>query len=1426
MWKFSVKKPYTVIVAVLLILILGVVSWSKMTTDLLPNITLPYVVVMTGYEGGSPEEVELVVTKPIEQAMATLDNIQQVSSVSSQGSSVVVLEFDDSVNMESVTVDTREKLDMISAYWSDSVSNPIITKVSPDMLPVITAAVDQEGTSSEDLTRLVNDELVPKLEGVNGVASVSVSGGIEKKIQVTLDSAKIEQINEQIRQNVESKFDDVRQQLLSARQELETNKQTLEEQLSEFSDGTTDAQQQMLNGKLQLLKAEIQLAQSQSELESKRTEIAQLSGIVSNMEQSLQQLQAEIAQKEAQAAALDQEAATLKQEIDQEEAALNEQKSALEVQIQSLKSQLSIASVIMNPVNTVMEGNDEGAALENTQPISQSTFSETEAAQSADGIAQESVPAVPSAEQSPAEAVPAQTDVLSAESETSAITGTSAVPEASGVPEVTLPAEPAEAENPELQVELKELQAQLQQTVLSEQQLALKKASYEAKKTAAESAHTVLEASRSTVAQFQARVSGARQELDAAQAVMAQAEAQIAAGSSQVTGSQAELDAKEKELNRQKEEAQKQLDEASGQLKDGEEGINEQLQNLEESRAAAISQATLDGKITEDAISSLLQAQNFNMPAGYVTQDGVDYLVRVGDKITDISELENLILFDPGIEGMNPIMLDDVAGVAYADNAAESYAKVNGNDGLILSIQKQNTYSTAEISDLVNERFKELEGEYDNLRFTSLMDQGTYIDIVIKSVLDNLIMGGILAIIILILFLKDIRPTFIIACSIPISVIFAIVLMYFSGITLNIISLSGLAVGVGMLVDNSVVVIENIYRLRNKGATVVQAAVSGAAQVAGAITSSTLTTICVFLPIVFVEGITKQLFVDMALTIAYSLLASLIIALTFVPAMAFGMLKKTKEKPHPFLEYIMRLYDSIIRRCLSKKWIVIVAAVGMLVFSVAAALSRGTAFMPESDSTQLTASLQMPDKTLAEDTMAAADQAMERILEIEDVDTVGAIMGSGGLMGGQSSQGSNSVSLYVVLKEDKKQSSQAVASQIEEACADLSGEVTAKGSNMDMSALGGSGISINIYGEDIDTLSDTAKEVAGIVADTEGTAEVSDGIKNPTPELRIVIDKEMAMKQGLTVAQAYMELKTKLAEPSTATNIEQGEESYSTIVTNPSDVITPEELKNYVFTVSQADGSTKQVSLGDIAQVDETETLSSINREGQKRMITVSASIEEGHNIGLVSQELNKKLKGYEPPAGYTIEVAGENETINESLFQLVQMILLGIAFIYFIMVAQFQSFLSPFIVMFTIPLAFTGGFLGLFITGNEISVIAMIGFVMLAGIVVNNGIVLVDYTNQLRLDGIDRREAIVEAGRTRMRPILMTAITTILGLLTMAVGVGMGADMMQPIAIVTIGGLSYATFMTLFVIPVLYEIFSKKKMKKIEESELEILED
>ncbi len=1344
MWKYSVKRPYTVIVAVLMVLILGVVSWTKMTTDLFPSISLPYMVVMTTYQGGSPEEVELIVTKPIEQVMATLDNIENITSVSSQGQSTVILEFDDSVNMESATIDTREKLDLISAYWNESVGNPIITKISPDMMPIITAAVDMEDKSREELSQLVNDELIPKLEGVNGVASVSVNGDVEKEIEVVMDQKKIDRINEKMKKVVQDQMSEARKQLEEAQKQLDSGKTALNSQSSLFSDGSIDLSQGMLTGKLELLKSEIQMAQMESQLQEKGAEIQQMEFVVTEMEKVLNTTKQEIAKNEATVTALEQEAAKLNAENAKREEELNQKKAELEKQIAELQKQLK------DNVQNIPDSSDKKDANDNVQ---------------------------------------------------------------------------ATANQGTIAAQLETLKAQLQQVIADQQELALKKASYEVKKSAAESARVAISTSKNVASQLEAQLNLTRTELEKAKQGINTGRQQIQDGGTKITDSKDSLNKQEKELTKQQQEAQKKLEEATAQIKEGEKQLEGQKKALDQAEEKALEQVTLDGKITNEVISSLLQAQNFNMPAGYIKEGDTSYLVRVGDKITDISEMKNLLLFDPNMDGIDPIMLKDVADISYTDNSASSYAKVNGNNGLILSIQKQNTYSTAEVSDQLAEKFKQLEGEYENLHFTALMDQGTYIDLVVDSVLNNLLMGGCLAIIILILFLKDIKPTAIIACSIPVSVIFAVVLMYFSNITLNVISLSGLAVGVGMLVDNSVVVIENIYRLRSKGATVIQAAVSGAAQVAGAITSSTLTTICVFVPIVFVEGMTKQLFVDMALTIAYSLLASLIIALTLVPTMASGMLKRASEKKHPLLNKMINGYDRIIRICLKRKAIVLLLVVIILIGSVIASLSRGTAFMPESDSNQLTATLKMPKDAKMEDTTKTADEVAKRIQEIDGVNTVGAMMSSNSLMSGGGSD-IRSVTFYVVLDEKKKDTSQEIAANIQEACQDMDGEVTAQGSNMDMSALGGSGISVKVFGEDIDTLKKAADEIAEIVSSVDGTEEVSNGVKDPTPELRIVIDKDKAMKEGLTVAQAYMELKTKLAQPGSSTSIEKDGESYSTIVSSGDEAMTRKKLKEYEFTVTQPDSTNKKVKLKDIAKIQQTETLSSINREAQKRTLTVSASIADGYNIGLVSRELNKALEGYEPPEGCSIEMSGENETINESMSQLMQMMILGIAMIYFIMVAQFQSFLSPFIVMFTIPLAFTGGFLGLFLTGNEVSVIAMIGFIMLSGIIVNNGIVLVDYINQLRLEGWERRDAIIEAGKTRMRPILMTAITTILGLMTMAMGIGNGADMMQPIAIVTVGGLIYATIMTLFVVPIMYDIFAKRKIKSVDKRELEILED
>ena len=1351
--KFSVKKPYTIIVAVLAILLLGGVAFSKMTTDLLPDISLPYVVIMTTDPGASPEEVEQTVTRPIEQSLATLDNVENIQSISSENYSIVILEFNDSVNMDSVTIDVRENLDLVSSYWDDTIGNPTIMKISMDMLPVMVAAIDADEKDAEELTKLMQEEIVPKLEGVNGVASVTVSGTVEKTQQVILNQDKIDQVNETIRDAVLAQMEEAQVQLNQAQEELDNGKQQLQEQLDQLEAGQIAADQGLLTGKLELLKLEISMSQSQSSLQEKESQIAQLEGMLPILEKVIVQLDTQNGESQKQ---LDQTKASLEQRYTDyvsSKASLEQEKASLEARLQEIQARL------------------------------------------------EELGAQPSSE------TPEETAESSSETSSD------------------IPPETADGTQEEIRALLEE-QAQIGQRMLEINQelarLELERAAIETEQKALEGGQSVLNQSLETASQAREQLNATRTQLAEARMALAEAKKALEQGQSLVSDSKDNLSQQEEDTKKNLNDAKQAMDNASDQLADGQKTLQEQLDKFNASKEDALNAANLNNIVTADLISSLLTAQNFSMPAGYVTEDGVSYLIRVGDKLENKEELENLVLFDPGLDGVDPVKLSDVADISIISSEGTSYAKVNGNDGLIFSVTRQNTYPTAEVAHSLNDMCKEIEEEYPGIHITNLMDQGQYIDMVVSSVLQNLVMGGILAVIILILFLKDLKPTFIIACSIPISVVFAIVLMYFSGVTLNIISLSGLAVGVGMLVDNSVVVIENIYRLRSKGASRIQAAVSGAVQVAGAITSSTLTTVCVFLPIVFVEGMTRQLFQEMALTIGYSLLASLIVALTLVPMMASRMLKDTKEKKQPLLNTMIRLYDKAIVWVLGHRVLTLIAVVFLLGLSAVLVVSRGTAFMPETDSTQLSVSLTMPEDSKYEDTVAMSDQVMERILTIEDVDKVGAMMNSVNMGMGTSE---TSVTMYVVLKEDKKNTSQSIASAIEELCVDLDCEISASGSSMDMSALGGSGVSVRVEGSDLDTLKELAGEVAEVLRGVEGTANVSDGIEDPTPELHIIIDKNKAMAQGLTVAQIYMEIASLTAAPSAATTISLEGESYPTVVLESQETVSLEDVYDYVFTVTAADGTTKEVPLADISEFEEKQSLSSIDRQNQKRCLTVSAEIEDGYNVGLVGRDVEEALKNYEMPEGYSLHMEGENETINEALYQLMLMLVLGICCIYFVMVAQFQSFQSPFIVMFTIPLAFTGGFLGLFLTGNEVSVVAMIGFVMLSGIVVNNGIVLVDYINQLRLEGAEKRAAIIEAGKTRMRPILMTAITTILGLATMAMGIGMGADMMQPVAIVTIGGLTYATFMTLFVIPVMYDILTGKNMKKVDEAELEILD-
>lgn len=1322
--RYSVKKPYTVFVAVVLVIVLGVVSFTKMTTDLLPSMNLPYAIVMTTYAGASPETVESMVTRPVEQSMATVSNIENVSSLSAENYSLVILEFAQTANMDSVTIEMRENLDQLKAMWDDdSIGSPIIMKLNPDMMPVMVAAVGKEGLSHTEVTKLTEDSIIPELESLEGVASVNASGLIEENVQVVIRQEKIDAINEQVFGYVEGEFED-------AEKEIEDGKKEL-----------VDGQKELNDGQIELNDSVAELQENQADLAENKKD---LENGLDEVEGGIDALDSKKKETAAQLAAAQTAIANGKAEIAKNLIEIDSQLK--ETEYGQLQADLIVLQEVYKNVKALEGTSEENAGV---------SFSITQIIDSIQN-----------------------SDLKTKLSVINTVAG--------------------------LNGKIIEVQEKIELLASTD---ALTEKLVDAKKDLeAADAQLSQNLTEANMGEMLAAI-----EMGSASATLNITKSQLESAKDQLESAQDQLDDAWDQIS----DAQDQLNDARDQLSEGWDSIKEGEEDLAEAKADALANADMTDILTVEMVENLLAAQNFSMPAGYVTEEGIDYLVRVGDKVDDVESLKNMVLIDMEMDGVDTIHLGDVADVFMTDNSDEVYASINGQAGVMLTIQKQTGYSTGDVSDRINKRMAELKEEDPDLLLLPLMDQGVYIDLVTDSVFNNMISGAILAILILIVFLKDLRPTLVIACSIPISVVAAVVCMYFSGVTLNIISLSGLALGIGMLVDNSIVVIENIYRLRNEGLSAVQAAIEGAKEVAGAIAASTLTTVCVFLPIVFTEGITRQLFVDMGLTIAYSLGASLAVALTLVPAMGSALLKNTKEKkPSRFFERLMGGYERLIRLALRHRAIVLVLAVVLLILSAVLEFAKGTAFMPEMDSTQISMTLTMPEGTPLDKTAEQADELERRLLTLDDVIEVGAMASSGSSMGLVSGDiSTNEISLYGLLKEDKKLTNEELKDEILKLTEDMEAEIEVATSSMDMSALGGSGISIMIKGRDLDRLQEIAKDVAKLVEETEGTVEVSDGIEETTGELRIKVDKEKAAQQGLTTAGVFSEIMAKLSDPASATTLSTDTEDFDVLVINGEDeALTRETVKELVLTVTKNDNTKEHVPLADIAEFSEAEGLENIMRDAQSRYISVTASIDDDHNIGLVSSEVQRKLDKYQVPAGYTIEMQGENETINESMTELAKMLLLALLFMYLIMVAQFQSLLSPFIIMFTVPLAFTGGLFGLFVSGSEFSVIAMIGFVMLSGIIVNNGIVLIDYTNQLCDGGMSKTEALTEAGKTRMRPILMTALTTILGLSTMGAGVGMGADMVQPMAIVTIGGLLYGTLLTLFVIPCIYSLLIRRK--------------
>ena len=1251
--KFSIKKPFTILVAVVIVIVFGVIALTKMTPDLFPKINTPYVIVMTTYPGASPEEAESEITKPMEQQLATLSNIKNVTSVSAANYSMIQLEFSDSVNMDSVSVDIRDKIDQIEGVLPDTAGTPVVMKISMDMMPVVTAAVGMDDKSSGEVSQFTKDNLQSQLEGVEGVASVSAMGMVDDNVQIVLSQDKIDAVNSKVAAAINSQMGDAEGQMKSGMAAAKKGKKQIQEGKKAVKDGQSQAAKQ--------------LAATKTKLQESRDQLVSLK----------------------------QNGPAIK---------------ALHEQYKKYKD-----DPIMGP--------------------------QIESQLKALGID------------------PSSLDQL--------------------VPQID------------------------------------------------------------------------------------QADAQL----KQIDKALEDLDAQGSAMNFELGSKYADLTSAEGTVESTVNQLQSALSQLQSSKEAALASADMTGVITMQNVSAILSAQNFSMPAGYITDGKAEVLVSVGDKIKDKDELEDLILFDMGIDGLDPIRLCDVATVSYTDDDAETYAKINGNNGVLLSFTKQSSYATADVSENITDKFARLEKEYkdDGLSFTTLYDQGDYIHIVINSVLQNLLLGAILAIVILLVFLRDLRPTLITAVSIPLSVIFAIVLMYFSGVTLNMISLAGLAIGVGMLVDNSIVVVENIYRLRSMGYSRVQAAVSGAVQVAGAITASTLTTICVFVPIIFVDGMTRDIFTDLALTVAYSLLASLLIALTLVPAMAKGLLKKeTRLTVLSQTGRFMDKYRAAVRWALSHKAIVLIVAVVLLVGSSGLALMRGLSFMPSMSTPQISATIQMPKESTLKETSDTTDKIVKEIRKVDGVETTGAMLSSdtAGMMGMSGmSQDVTSTMVYIIMDEDKADNGKIIAKKLDKLAKKYNCEIVTS-ADMDMSSMmGGSGVQIKLYSEDLKQLRTAGVAVERKLKDMKSLEDVSTIDEDSSKELHVVVNKNQAMKYGLTVAQVYQQISAKLTKESAATTLSENGSSMDVVVENSTGkAFTRDDLENMKLKASGSAGSSgaaggsgsaaasggsmsgasgssasgasssmpsgsSEVKLSSIADIQTTASLSEINHDNQKRSLSVTASVKDGYNITHVNSDVQKMIKKEKLiPSGVKVDYGGENEEIMHSMKQMMLMLLVGFILVYLVMVAQFQSLRSPFIVIFTIPLAFTGGMLALLICGQDVSVVSMMGFVMLMGVVVNNAIVLVDCINRFRLEGMDMESAVIEAGAVRMRPVLMTAITTILGLLPLAIGLGTGAEMMQPVAIVCIGGLLYATLTTLVVIPIMYRVFAKKHMEKIAEEELEIV--
>ena len=1277
MEKFSVKKPFTVLVAVIMVLMLGFVSISNMQTNLLPDVNTPYLMVVTVYPGASPERVESEVSDVMQNALGTVAGVEKVTATSAENYSLLLMQFSDDTDMNSAMVKVSNKVDQTTASLPSSCLTPSIIEYSLNMNAFMTAAVSREGSDVYDLSEFVSDTLVPYVERKGGVSSVSANGLIEKMVQVQLSQEKIDAINEKLLEVIDVQLADARKQLESAEAQIEAGRKEYDRQFKNYNKTVSDTVMQQFSGQVGEA-VETVRKQAQALLDS------------------VNQLIAVVQEPEIQQALIDVRDG-LQRVMDKfNETGMKDMDSLIEIvaELRDITDKLTGAlQQLQQRLNT--EAGTEGST----------------AADLADDLqVQQSLNTIYNTLN---DVIKAMDDVPGLMSTFSDALGT-----------------------------------------YSQQQM-----------------------------QAYMKFTEAREMLN---------------------------------------EYEKQLAEAKQTYADAEE--------------KAMASSDVSKLLDIDTLAQLIYAQNFSMPAGYVKDSsGKSWLLKVGEEYDSIEDISGALLLH--VDGFGDVRLSDVADVEVIDNAEASYTRLNGERAAVLKIYKGATSSASEVSDNCLSAFQELEAQYDGLHVVVLSNQGNYITIIVKSILSSMVIGAALAIIVLALFLRDVKPTLVVGFSIPLSVLFAVVLMYFTGMDLNVMTLAGLSLGIGMLVDNSIVVIENIYRLRGRGVPAARAAVQGAKQVGMSVVASTLTSVCVFLPVVFSSSIVKSLMQPMSLCIGYCLMASLIVALTVVPAAASTVLKKAEPKQLKWFDKIQDKYAKSLEWCFRHRALPLLAAVVLLAFCGWRVFSMGVELLPTITSNEAIVTLSTTKDLSKEDSYAIAGKAVEAMLEVDHVEEVGITTDTrvAGMDIGQLGlpttitdllNAANSYGTYqvnVMLDESLSSSEIETARQaLEEALSgieDCTAKVEISGMQELTSQLA-SGLSVKIYGADAETLSQLSEKVVDIVNDTEGFANATNGLGSGDATINLQIDRDKVRSYGLTVAQVYQQIAAKLTTTTTAqTPVTVDGSTMSVQISNNLDPVTKENMMDITFetTVMSADGttSTGTCTLADMATWDTGSAPDSITSEDQTQYVSVTADTLDGYNTTVQARVLEKKLNEFalsdEMPEGCSFSMGGESDSVNFMVNEMVQWLALALPFVYLVMVAQFQSLLSPFIVLFTIPLAFTGGLLGMLFTGQQLTMISLMGFIVLMGTVVNNGIVFVDYANQLRLGGMERRAALIATGKTRMRPILMTTLTTVLAMLQLVFSNDMASQLMSGMAIVIICGLSYATLMTLYIVPILYDILFRK---------------